>query len=165
MTFCPVSAHTFSVAIAPAVGYLRLDCAVARRDAEFNWGRHALSSSNKVLTWISGVLSFLALAACAGLLISDARLFILSKHASAAISAAPLLLVGVAFLFAQLVNRPRFADLVKNLLLAGTFLLWGVVQLMPHNELARRLGNLVIVLYVLDLTWIILAPANSRQAD
>jgi hypothetical protein len=124
-----------------------------------------LSNSNRLIWWISGGLSILALAASAGLLIGDAKLFILPEHAAIAVSAAPLLFVGVSFLLAQTAIRPRFSELAKNLLLAGTFLLWGVIQLMPHNEVSRRLGNLVIVLYVLDLAWVVLALANSKKAN
>ena len=119
--------------------------------------------ANRVLQGVGSLLSVLALAAGAGLLIADAGAWSLSGHALAAISAAPLLLVGVSFLLVQPVIRPRSAELVKNLLLAATFLLWGAVQLMPQNEISRRLGNLVVVLYVLDLAWVVLALANSNS--
>lgn len=84
-----------------------------------------------------------------------------------AVSAGPLMMVGVAFLIAQMAVRPRQTELLKNLLLAATFLLWGVVQLMPQNNLSTRLGNLVIALYVLDLAWAILAKlgAPRQQLD
>jgi hypothetical protein len=119
--------------------------------------------TNKVFWWVGGSLSVLALAASAGLLLADANISILSGRAAAAISAAPLLLVGTSFLFVQPLIRPRWTELMKNLLLAATFLLWGAVQLMPHNELASRLGDLVIVLYVVDLAWVVLASANSSR--
>lgn len=115
--------------------------------------------------WVGSSLSVLALAAAAGLLMADARVWTLSGHAAAAISAAPLLLAGVSFLFVQPVMRPRLTELTKNLLLAATFLLWGAIQLMPQNELARRLGNLVIVLYVLDLAWVVFALRSWGQKD
>jgi hypothetical protein len=44
-------------------------------------------------------------------------------------------------------------EFLKNALLAATFLLWGIIQLMPRNATSIRLGNVVIVLYVLDLSW------------
>jgi hypothetical protein len=119
--------------------------------------------ATRVLQGMGSILSVLALAAGAGLLIADAGAWSLSGHAVAAISAAPLLLVGVSFLLVQPVIRPRSAELVKNLLLAATFLLWGVIQLMPQNEISRRLGNVVVVLYVLDLAWVVLALPNSNS--
>lgn len=117
----------------------------------------------RVLQGIGGALSALALVAGAGLLIVDMGGLSLPGHTVTAISAAPLLLVGISFLFIQPVIRPRSAELVKNLLLAATFLLWGAIQLMPQNEISRRLGNLVVVLYVLDLAWVVLAVAHSKQ--
>jgi peptidoglycan/LPS O-acetylase OafA/YrhL len=118
---------------------------------------------NSVLRWISFGLAIVALAAGVSLLVSDARLWSPPGISAAAISAAPLLLIGVAFLFLQPVIRPRRAELAKNILLAGTFLLWGIIQLMPQNYLAERLGSLVIVLYVVDLAWTNFASMKSRE--
>ena len=78
-----------------------------------------------------------------------------------AISALPLFAVGLSFLVFQLILRPGTTDLLKNLLLAATFLLWGVVQLMPQNTLSKKLGDVVIVLYVTDLAWMILSRAKA----
>jgi hypothetical protein len=120
---------------------------------------------NKTIRWISCTLAVLALAAGSALLLGDAELGFLSKLRGAAISAAPLLLVGVAFLILQPILRPGTMDLLKNLLLAGTFLLWGGIQLMPQNSTAARLGNVVIALYVVDLAWVILASKIQRQGN
>jgi hypothetical protein len=79
------------------------------------------------------------------------------------ISGAPLLLVGVAFLTIQLVIRPQWKELLKNALLAATFILWGIVQLMPQNGWSLKLGNLVVVLFVLDLAWTILQSVRLTQ--
>lgn len=76
------------------------------------------------------------------------------------ISAVPLLLIGVSFLVAQLILRPRWTDLLKNILLAATFILWSVVQLMEQNSLSKKLGDVVIALYVVDLAWVILASVD-----
>jgi hypothetical protein len=118
---------------------------------------------NKFFRWTSYSLAILALAAGMALLIGDAKLGSLSRFPAAAISAAPLLLVGTAYLFLQPIIRPRLVELAKNLLLAATFLLWGTIQLMPQNTLSIRLGNVVIALYVLDLAWLILGSKISQQ--
>jgi sulfite exporter TauE/SafE len=76
---------------------------------------------------------------------------------AAAVSSLPLLAVGVSFLLIQPMLRPRWAELTKNILLAATFLLWGCVQLMKQNSLSKTLGDFVIVLYVVDLAWTVLA--------
>ncbi len=86
---------------------------------------------------------------------------------AAASSAVPLLAVGLSFLLVQPMIRPRWTGLLKNVLIAVTFLLWGVVQLMSQNPLSKRLGDLVIALYVVDLAWTILDRVNTtgRQVD
>jgi hypothetical protein len=118
-----------------------------------------------LLRGVGYVFAVLALVACAGLLIGDVGIGNFSRVPPAAASAAPLLLVGTSFLFVQPALRPRLLDLLKNMVLAGTFLLWGIVQLMPQNALSIRLGNLVIALYVLDLAWVTLGTAISRRKN
>lgn len=118
-----------------------------------------------ILKWISYLLAVLALAAGMGLLISDAKIWHPAGLSAAVISAVPLLLVGASFLILQPIIRPRFADLLKNALLAATCLLWGTIQLMPKNAASMRLGNVVIVLYVLDLAWVIFASKIFREKN
>jgi hypothetical protein len=118
-----------------------------------------------ILKWISYLLVVLALAAGMGLLISDAKIWNLTGLPASVISAAPLLLVGTSFLLLQPIIRPRFMELLKNGLLAATFLLWGIIQLMPKNAASMRLGNVVIALYVLDLAWVIFASKISRERN
>jgi hypothetical protein len=55
--------------------------------------------------------------------------------------------------------------LLKNVLLAVTFLLWGGLQFLPQNTLSVWLGNFVIALYVVDLAWVILATKVSTKAN
>lgn len=121
--------------------------------------------SSKILRWISFTLAFLALAACIGLLIGNARTGFLPGFSAAGATAAPLLLVGTSFLFVQPVIRPRLLELLKNVLLAAAFLLWGIIQFMPQNAMSMRLGNVVIALYVLDLAWITLGTKNSQAKN
>jgi hypothetical protein len=118
---------------------------------------------NWILRWTSFALAVLSLAASVGLLIADYAIDPPLGFTAAAISAAPLFLAGASFLIAQTLIRPRSADLLKNVLLAGTFLLWGAVQLMPQNTLSRRLGNVVIALYVLDIAWVTIGAVISRE--
>jgi hypothetical protein len=118
-----------------------------------------------ILRWVSYGLATLALAASVGLMIGNPGVAIPDGSFGAAVSAAPLLLVGVSFLMVQLIARPRFADLMKNLLLASTFLLWGGIQFMPQSALSRSLGNLVIALYVLDLAWMTLSTAILAKGN
>lgn len=121
--------------------------------------------SNNALRWISYGLAILALAASIALLFGDAKIWTPPWLSAAAISAAPLLLVGMSFLIMQPIIRPRLMELLKNALLAATFLLWGAIQLMPLNATSKRLGNVVIALYVLDLAWVILSSKISPKRN
>jgi hypothetical protein len=120
---------------------------------------------NNILRWISGGLAIVALAASVTLLVGNVKLGILSTLPPAAISATPLLLVGAAYLILQPILRPGWTELLKNTLVAGTFLFWGAIQLMPRNGAAKRLGDVVIALYVLDLAWVILGSRTSSRRN
>jgi hypothetical protein len=118
-----------------------------------------------ILRWISYGLAVLALAASLGLLIGDVGTGTLPRVSAAATTAVPLLLVGTSFLIVQPIIRPRLIELLKNVLLAATFLLWGIVQFMPQNAMSIRLGNVVIALYVLDLAWVTLGTVISHERN
>jgi hypothetical protein len=124
-----------------------------------------LAMLDTIFQWMSRGLALLALAAGIALLLRDATPDVLRSLPPATLSAAPLLLVGAAFLILQPVIRARRNELLKNMVLAGTFLLWGAIQLMPQNAVALRLGNLVIALYVLDLAWVILGSKSSPKRN
>ena len=120
---------------------------------------------NRTLLWLALGLIVLALASSVGLLANDARIGVALGLPAAAISALPLLAAGLSFLVVQPMIHPRWTELLKNMLLAATFLLWGVVQLMAQNPLSKRLGDIVIALYVVDLAWTILVrvhPAGKQ---
>jgi peptidoglycan/LPS O-acetylase OafA/YrhL len=136
----------------------------ARITNTFVPGKSALGlTMNDLLRWFTTTLSVLAVAASAALLASDVKLGLHLRPSSATLSAAPLLLIGISFLIFQAMIRPRWSELLKNVLLAGAFLLWGAVQLMPQNALAPRLANLVIALYVVDLAWVMLSTLGSKR--
>src|SRR5690348_6916041 len=119
--------------------------------------------SNNIFRWFSYGLAVLALAASLALLLGDAGIGTLLWRSATASTAAPLLLVGTSFLFMQPVLRPRLVELLRNVLLAAAFLLWGIVQLMPRSTISMRLGNVVIALYVFDLAWMTLGSVISRE--
>jgi hypothetical protein len=73
--------------------------------------------------------------------------------AHAPISALPLLLIGLASLVFQAIIRPGPLDLLKAMIVSAAFILWGIDQLLPSGQVATTLGDLVIVLYVIDLGW------------
>ena len=74
----------------------------------------------------------------------------------APVSAAPLLLIGAAYLGFQGLVRPGLLDLGRALIVSSAFILWGIDQLLPAGWLATTLGDIVIVLYIVDLGWLML---------
>ena len=124
-----------------------------------------LAMLDTIFKWMSRGLALLALVAGIALLLRDAKPDVLLSLPPTMLSAAPLLLVGAAFLILQPVIRAQWSELLKNMVLAATFLLWGAIQLMPQNAVALRLGNLVIALYVLDLAWVIFSSKSSPKRN
>ena len=82
------------------------------------------------------------------------------------LSALPLAAAGIGYAILQIHLRPEFGTLVKRLMLAATFVLWAVHQLLPAGRLATFVGDVVIAAYVLDLYWLTqeqVRPFESRR--
>ncbi len=122
-----------------------------------------MSGLNKIVFWLAAALAALALTSTIGLLTLATNVGFARGLPPAAISALPLLAVGLSFLLVQAMIRPRRAELLKNLLIVAAFLLWGIVQLIEHNPLSKTLGDVVIALYVVELAWTILDRLNSAR--
>jgi hypothetical protein len=106
------------------------------------------------MRWVSAGFALAAVLGSVFLLLLDIfPHFVSVKHTAS--SAAPLLLVGAAYISLQPMVRPRPADLLKRLVLGFAFILWGIVQLLPPGSTAAVLGDVVIVLFVVDLALII----------
>lgn len=101
-----------------------------------------------------GVVIVLAFGSGTVLLANDLPWPAFTPFAHAPISALPLLLIGLAALGFQFVIRPKLLDLFKACIVSSAFLLWGIDQLLPAGWLATTLGDVVIVLYVIDLGWV-----------
>jgi hypothetical protein len=112
---------------------------------------------------IAGLLAKCALLCSVLLLVSNLRST--STVAHDWLGAIPLALIGVAYVILQLRLRPNRQTLMKRLLLAGTFILWAIDQLLPSGPLAVFIGDVVVSAYVLDLFWIIQEQGESSAAD
>jgi len=100
--------------------------------------------------------SLLIVCACAGsgmLLVSDAPQLWMQRLVHAPFQAFPLLCIGLASLCFQTIVRPKLLDLFKAFMVSAAFLLWGIDQMLPAGWSATTLGDVVIVLYVIDLGW------------
>jgi hypothetical protein len=129
----------------------------------------------RVVGNLAAALTVASVLASAALMLSDAaphlivlfhlvivqisRAWALLGHAP--LSALPLLFAGASYVALQALLRPAPLELFRRLMLGGAFLLWGVVQLMPHSELATDLGDIVIALYVFDLALMVQAELKS----
>ena len=71
------------------------------------------------------------------------------------LSAAPLALAGIGYAALQIYIKPVWSTLLKRLMLAATFVLWAVDQLLPPGRIATVIGDVVIAAYVLDLYWLV----------
>ena len=122
-----------------------------------------MTKLNWFLRSVTIFLAVLAVAFSGVLLAKDVATEILPQLPVHVLSAVSLLLVGAASLVVQPMIRLRPIEFLKNLLLAATFILWGIVQLMPQNILSMRLDNLVVALFVLDLAWASLLSVKPSQ--
>jgi hypothetical protein len=97
--------------------------------------------------------SWAALAGAGLLLLSNLPFVSTRQHAS--LSAVPLAVAGLAYAMLQFRLRPARETLLKRLLLAATFIVWAVDQLLSSRWAAVFIGDVVIAAYVLDLHWLI----------
>ena len=100
-----------------------------------------------------------ALALGGALLLSD--LLPISDKAHGYVSSLPLAIAGFGYAILQLRLAPPRGLLLKRLMLAATFVLWAVDQLLPAGRLATAIGDVVIVAYVLDLFWLTQEQASA----
>lgn len=79
--------------------------------------------------------------------------------------AVPLALAGAGYALLQIHLKPPRAILLKRLLLAATFVMWAVDQLLPAGRAATLLGDVVIAAYVLDLYWLAQEQISSSPVQ
>ena len=125
----------------------------------------ATSFLQGVLYLFTGLLIVLALVAGAGLLLDDLFPHLFAGLPHAPLSAVPLLLIGASSLGFQVLTRPRPLDLFKALLVSSAFILWGIDQMLPAGWLATTVGDVVIVLFVIDLGWVMGSALRSRYTS
>ena len=115
---------------------------------------------------ISSVVGFLAKCAllCSAVLLLS-NLQFTSNRFHAWLGSLPLALAGVAYAVLQIRLRSSRRTLMRRLLLAGTFILWAIDQLLPSGRLAMVIGDAVVSAYVLDLFWIIQEQEESGRAE
>lgn len=116
-----------------------------------------------VFTHIIYVFLVLALLGCATLLLFDFFPALLPLLRHGPVSALPLLLIGIAYFGLQAILRPAPLELLKRGMLASAFILWGIDQLLPTGPVATTLGDIVIVLYIIDLALMVRDSLSTRS--
>jgi hypothetical protein len=116
---------------------------------------------HKLLYLLSGIVAVFALLSAMTLLTID---IIPTPFPHAPLSAAPLIMIGAAYLAFQGWTRPNFIDLCKALIVCTAFILWGVDQMLPAGWPAMMLGDIVITLYVIELGWNIIDRLKKQTA-
>jgi hypothetical protein len=105
----------------------------------------------------------IALALAAILLLSD--LPNLPNQLHGHLSSLPLAIAGIGYATLQLLRRPPLGTMLKRLLLAATFVLWAIDQLLPAGKVATFIGDVVIAAYILDLYWLIQEQVTSADSS
>ena len=126
----------------------------------------AITFTKKAMNKISPIVGFLTKCAllCSTLLLLS-NLQLISTWAHAWLGSLALALAGAAYGVLQIRLRPSRRTLLKRLLLAGTFILWAIDQLLPPGRLAMVIGDVVVSAYVLDLFWIIQEQEESSNEE
>jgi hypothetical protein len=113
----------------------------------------------------AGVRSLMMIAlAFAGILLLSNVPFI-SDKLHAYLSSVPLAIAGIGYAILQLRVGPPRGTLYKRLLLAATFVIWAVDQMLPPGRLATLIGDMVIAAYVLDLFWLSQEQASAVDSS
>jgi hypothetical protein len=110
------------------------------------------------------VLLMIALTLAGVLLFSD--LPGLPNQLHGYLSSLLLAMAGSGYAILQLLKRPPLGTMSKRLVLAATFVLWAIDQVLPAGRVAMFIGDVVIAAYILDLHWLIqeqIASAGSTS--
>ena len=76
-------------------------------------------------------------------------------------SAIPLILIGLAFAFLQFALPRTRAQILLGLTVAAAFILWGTEQFLSNQALVASIDDLVVFLFVLDLSIVIYGHLKS----
>lgn len=76
-------------------------------------------------------------------------------------SGVPLILIGIAFASLQFALRRARAQILLGLMVAAAFILWGTEQFLSNQALVSFIDDVVVLLFVLDLSIVICRHLKS----
>jgi hypothetical protein len=115
--------------------------------------------------WLSTVLFVSALIATVTLLVSDAlnALTLSALHRRA--GALSFILIGSSYVALQLSFRRPWSGKLKAILLGVAFLFWGSGQFLPPSPWATAMDAAVVVIFVVDLSLIIVESLKRNHYE
>jgi hypothetical protein len=113
----------------------------------------AILRTRRAIATALGVLTLLSVAALLAFDVSTG-LFVGGPHD--VLAAAPLILIAVAYVVYQAIQRPPPKEWAKTTLLALAFLFWGANQLSANPRRATLFNDLAIAAFVLDVFLVII---------
>ena len=117
----------------------------------------------KLLHCLSAIFFALALLGVATLLIGDVtnRLEFTAIHRRA--GALSFMLIGASYLSLLFSAGRPLRAMLKEIFLGIAFLLWGCEQFLPPGPLVTVMDTAVILIFVIDLSWIIVERLKNRH--
>jgi hypothetical protein len=74
-----------------------------------------------------------------------------------------LILIGIALASLQFVLRPTRLQALLGLMAAAAFILWGTEQFVPNRAIAASIDDVVVLLFVLDVSVVIRGHLNKAR--
>jgi len=115
--------------------------------------------------WLSAMLFIFALAAMLTLLATDALHALTPTAMHRRAGAFSLMLIGSSFIGLQLSSRRPSAEKLKPISLGIAFFLWGGGQFLPPGRLATATDTAVMVIFVIDLSLVIIEHLKRNQYE
>jgi hypothetical protein len=115
--------------------------------------------------WLSTILFISAIAAMLTLLASDFfnALNLTNIHRRA--GALSFMLIGSSYVALQFSDPRRWSEKLKAILLGIAFLFWGSGQFIPPSPWATAMDTTVVVIFVVDLSLIIVECLKRRHYE
>jgi len=114
---------------------------------------------------LSTVLFVFAVATMLTLLVSDALHALAPTRMHRCAGAFSLILIGTSYVTLQISLRQSSAKKLKAFLLGVAFVLWGAGQLLPPGFFATAADTTVMVIFMVDLSLIILEHLKRNQYE
>ena len=122
-----------------------------------------LAALAKVLRMMSASALVFAFLSAAGILILDVLHWVRPELSWRVKSALPLIGIGISYSLVQFTLPRTRTEFCLSLAVSLAFVLWGVEQFIPAPQIASVVDDLVVFLFVLDLSIVIRGQLKRHQ--